>query len=64
MTLKPWHGLVAHCDNCGEGIEDPEYGQFVVFENEAQAKELMGEYGWEIDDAGKLLCPACQGEES
>lgn len=57
ITAGTFYTLV--CDTCGERMEGPDEGGYLVTESLAEAEEVIGDRDWEKDDDGKLTCSVC-----
>lgn len=63
MSIKqePKPCYLVTCDDCQEPLGSDEFAS-VHYESEAQAREGIKNYGWEITEDGKVRCEPCIDE--
>ncbi len=60
MSFTEIQCVVVSCDLCGDAFGPGDY--LVPYDNEGEAKETLGEYGWTVDGTDVWCdncCPLC-----
>lgn len=61
ITSDIWWSI--GCDHCGEPFPENDAGGSYLADSETNAREMVTEFGGEIEDDDKIICAGCLEEK-